>query len=376
MMNGKTALLICVLAFVAIAMGIITAHAANTNAYAIALQTFPISVQNWIPLAVIVVLSIILIAALVYALSGLASSHGMRAWSINQIYEGIISLIMLFIFAFFAYLFFLNPVPAFTTVNLVPTSCSNAVSIYTLSACDISVFNADAWNLSQSLYYISWLTGIIPGISISVSFPDVEDIGVSATLGSFVPAPIESMFATAFSLIVLAVLLNQVQVILITGALLFLSLFIILGLIARSFGVTRSFGGAMLALGLGLGLIYPLITAITYGFITYHICNFAGAGPLAVGAATGLCTNGVANVGALTGNIVVVLIQAIFTAIQSTSGAALLIPNAFAITAGYIIAGLTVIPLLNFAIVDTFVIDFSTALGQQVDFLSLLSSLT
>jgi hypothetical protein len=43
--------------------------------------------------------------------------------------------------------------------------------------------------------------------------------------------------------------------------------------------------------------------------------------------------------------------------------------------AGIVLLGISLIPLLNFLIVDTFIIDFSRAIGEKVDFMSLLTSI-
>ena len=45
-------------------------------------------------------------------------------------------------------------------------------------------------------------------------------------------------------------------------------------------------------------------------------------------------------------------------------------PWVFAIAA--VVAGLTFIPFLNFTIVDAFIVDFSKAIGERLDFMSLL----
>jgi len=39
---------------------------------------------------------------------------------------------------------------------------------------------------------------------------------------------------------------------------------------------------------------------------------------------------------------------------------------------GLAIAGLTFIPFLNFTIVDAFIVDFSRAIGEKIDFMTLL----
>ena len=355
-MSAKKSSMFIMLAFLAIAVGSAGAHGLGANGYIAALQTLPININTWVPVAAAVVLLIIVIAALVYILSGFVGNENIRAWSMGQIYEALMSFVLLLIFAFFTYLFFLNPQPAFSSVGLVPPQCTSATTIYTLSACDISAFSGDAFEMAQVLFLVSYFAGITSGLGISVSLPTMPDVGASFGIESFIPASTESLLGTAFSAIVFMLILNQVQVILISGALLFLAIFMILGILARTFGITRTFGGAMIAFGLGLGLVYPLLVTITYGFITTSI--------------------GAISVYTLTENVVIVLLQAFFTAVVSSgTGVGLLLPNGFLLTLGYIVAGLTFLPFLNFTILDAFIVDFSQAMGQRMDFMSLISTL-
>ena len=336
---------------------LVTGTAAAPAWYGSLAATLPINIKTWVPVAMVAVLLIIMVAALVYMLSGIMGNESWRAWSLGQVYEALMSFILLLAFAFFTYLFFVNPQTAFGHAGLVPPQCTGTTTIYTLAACDISTFNGDAFSMAQTLYLISYFAGITSGINIAVAVPSMPDLGVSFGLPSFIPTNAESMLGTAFDAIIFTLILNQIQVILIAGALLFLSVFMVLGLIARTFGVTRTFGGAMIAFGLGLGLVYPLLVTITYGFITTSI--------------------GTINVYTLVQNIGITLIQLFLNAISfgfvSTLSNAFLMP--FLLQLGYIIAGLTFLPFLNFTILDAFILDFSRAMGQQMDFMSLLQTL-
>lgn len=358
MIPKKILTIAIILAALASSNGIIVPGAATQGYGAAALQLLPIDIHTWIPIALLIVLLITIIAAFIYMLSGIIGSQNVRAWSLGQVNEAFVSLIFLLIFAFFTYLFFINPQGPFGALGLIPPGCtgSSVNTIYTLSACDINAFTTDAFTMTQVVFFTGYFAGISSGINAGFSAPGIPGISASVLLSSFVPSSAESILGTMFSALLFMLVLNQVQVLFISAALLFLSLFMVIGLIARTFGITRSFGGIMIAFGLGLGLVYPLLVTISYGFILNGIgtLNFSGL----LVELTGLVA------------------ELFFTILTSvTSGSAYLLPNNFILPLAYVIAGLTFIPFINFTILETFVSDFSKALGQQVSFLSLISTL-
>ncbi|MCL4411596.1 hypothetical protein M1329_01515 [Candidatus Marsarchaeota archaeon] len=162
------------------------------------------------------------------------------------------------------------------------------------------------------------------------------------------PGGTAGIISIAASALLTALVLNQVQVILLSSSLLFLSLFVTIGIVARTFGFTRTFGGAMIAIGLGVGLIYPLLVTLTYGFIDPQLAS--------------------ANLAVDISNAVQLIIGIVFT---SSIPAGL---SAFFMKLGYLITGLTFIPFLNFIIVDAFIVDFSKAIGERIDFMSMMTS--
>jgi hypothetical protein len=146
----------------------------------------------------------------------------------------------------------------------------------------------------------------------------------------------------------LLLIFNQLQLIVISGAVLFLALFLSVGLVARTLGFTRTFGGAMIAFGLGIGLLFPLLVAITYGYIDVS----AGVMYIQSAGTTSIIWSG-------------------FTSLVNNPAAA---TGGIFLDIGYVIAGLTFIPILNIAIVDAFIVDFSSAIGERMSFQELFSS--
>ncbi|MEM0149525.1 MAG: hypothetical protein QXW10_01355 [Candidatus Micrarchaeaceae archaeon] len=325
---------------------------------------------TWMPIAFIAVLVVIFVAAMVYMLAGIIGSANARSWARIQIYEAFLSIVMIIIFGAFAYLFFISPQGALgpSGLNIVPqnfnvlgytvgSGCSNANDIFQLSVCDLSLFNGAVSTTAEFVYYISYVTGIVPTLSIAFYIPGYEN---ALTVGfgrvEIFPGEIDNLLPVIYSAMMFAMLISQLQLIILAGSLLFLSVFLTLGLVIRTFGVTRSFGGAMIAFGLGLGLVFPLLTSITYGFID---TNIAAA-----------CTGTACGVATLSGSI----LSFIFSYLLGVGSGAGVLSSGVDFF-GYLIVGLTFIPFLNFTIVDAFIVDFSKAIGERMDFMSLLSNI-
>lgn len=322
------------------------------------LQTLPISPTRFIPAAFIAVLIVIIVAAIVYMLSNVINSPRAKGWSRLQIYEALLSFLLLVVFSAIAYLFFLNPQRVYGQLNIVPQGCTSANQLFTLATCDVSQFNNAAFSLAE----YSFLTSFVTGITFEPTFtyyPSKSDEGLSfsITLADIVPSDATKIMGFLFEVLVLALIFNQIQLITLSAAVFFLSVFLSLGLIARTFGFTRTFGGAMIAFGLGVGLVYPLLVSLTYGFIDVH--------------ANVVCVQSISCGLSIFKNIIAVSFDTSLLSSFSTSiGTAL---GNIIIQIGYIIAGLIIIPILNIAIVDAFIIDFSSSIGEKISFGTLFS---
>ena len=319
------------------------------------IKAFPIMLTSITPpvvsmgLAIIVVLIVITISAFIYIIASVINSSNAKNWAKIQIYEALLSIVLLLIFLGLFYLFLINPSTYYNSVGLLPKECSTPSinTLFNLSACDIGTFSNNALGYFDLVSVIGLASGSSPGIEFG--FEPIEGFGISSSLASVMPDGLEGMLGSGMSALIFFLVLNNLQLILISGSILFLIFFITLGVFARLFGITRTFGGAMIAFGLGLGVIYPLLISITYGFIDANMISATGAFAL--------------------------LPSAIVDFITFAYGSTLpLLPSGLILGLGYVIAGLTFIPFINFIILDAFIVDFSKAIGEKVSFMALLSN--
>jgi hypothetical protein len=318
------------------------------------------------PVAGVAVLAVMSVAALVYILSGISASQNAKRWARVQIYEALLSIIMLAILGTFWYVFMLNPQTAYQSLGMVPTystysggtpsgappDCSTATNIFALSQCDLNFFTDLVYDVGQLVMYVPFVTGLFPGISIGIT--PFKGLSLSIYVASLLPPTIGQMFSIGLKAFLMCALISQLQVLLLACAPFFLAFFLVMGLVARTLGFTRSFGGAMIALGLGLGLVYPLLISITYGYIDSQLISLGVVTLLGQGAFLTYFQ----------------IIFSLFGIIAAQSNSAVLFAQF-----GYLIAGFTFIPFLNFLILDAFIVDFSKAFGEKLDFMSLLSGL-
>lgn len=299
--------------------------------------------------AFIVVLVVIVIASFIYILANIINSSNAKNWAKIQVYEALLSILLLMIFLGIFYLFLLNPAGSYNSVGLLPKECTTPSinTLFNLSACDIGTFSNNALGYFDLLSVVGLAAGGSPGIQLG--FEPISGLGISMSISSILPDGIEGMLGTALSAVIFFLVLNNLQLILVSGAILFLTFFITLGVFARLFGITRTFGGAMIAFGIGLGIIYPLLISLTYGYIDVHMLSASEALALAPKA----------------------IIDFISFAYAS---AVPILPSKLIFGLGYMVAGLTFIPFINFIILDAFIVDFSKAVGEKVSFMALLSN--
>ena len=144
-----------------------------------------------------------------------------------------------------------------------------ANTIYTLSACDLGQFNTASYTVAGYMWSFAVAKALIPDSSFAIQPTPQEgdNLEFNFNVPNILDAQNTKVINYLLEAILIALLLSQLQLILLSSSLLLLSLFFSIGLIARVFGISRSFGGAMIAFGIGLGIIYPLLIAITYGYI-------------------------------------------------------------------------------------------------------------
>ncbi|ASI14032.1 multipass membrane protein [Candidatus Mancarchaeum acidiphilum] len=310
--------------------------------------------SKWLALAFIFAISIIMVAVFVYEISNISNSTNGKMWARTQIYEAVLSIIMLLIFIGIGSILMVNPKAAYNSVGLLPFQCNTASinTIYNLSACDMGTFNSNVDSLIYIIYGFTFSSGLEPGFSVSVTPLGIEGQqklwSVSGGISSFMPSSSLDIYSYVIVALITLLILNYVQMILLTGSLFFLAVFVSLGLVLRALGFSRSFGGSLIALGVGLGIIYPLLVSISYGFVVASQSAIVLPSFSAISSSDPL---------AIVSNFISYMFGGYLDSI------------------GYVLVGLTFLPFLNFIILDSFMIDFSSAIGERIGFMSLMTGL-
>ncbi len=323
----------------------------------------------WFPIVVVVAIAVILIAILIGMLSPLLGRNNLVPWARLKAYEEVATIIFAIIFlSFSSMLCAINPIPALNSIGLVPTECSSSSAvpinnIWGIAVCNMYTFNTHVSEILTAGYWLNFLSDVGPKFGFS---PNFGGVGISASL-SLSTGPENLYLSPMYFLIIGEIMVSMLQVILLSSAPILFSFLIGIGLIARSFGITRTFGNAMIALGIGIGFIYPLLVTISYGFINTTFTNVLNAAG----------TSFVNLFKDFTLSFLLSLVYPLFvsSSIYWAAVAVVQIWNILSLLiflAAIVVMGLVFIPMLNFMILDAFVRDFSSSLGQQVSFLDML----
>jgi len=321
----------------------------------------------WFPITLVAATLIIVILAVVYLLAPLVGRDDIKRNISIMIYQTLFSIVLILAFGMFAtWLCSFNAESLLQSLNLnlVTTIAPKNANLYETALYDLYWFTnygalANA-NFFLSLVY--YLLNIGPQLSLEINFiPGVQTLGFSAK-GSFsLSSVLDSYIGYINDAISWLFIANDLQFIIISAAPIIFAIFVSMGLIARIFGFSRSFGGSLIALGVGIGFVYPLMVSITYGFINvaYYQLQNSIFKNVAVNTFGTNLQSALANL--LTGKAILNFLTSTIYDIIDIAG--------FTATASLIL------PLLNFIVVNTFVLDFSQAFGERLDFMSLLTSI-
>lgn len=333
---------------------------------------------GWFPFVFSAVMFVILVLVVVYVISPIVGRSDIRTWTRIKIYETLLSLGFIMVFAIFSgSICTISPNYLYGSVDLLPPPCSNFNSatnnylepnnIFSISQCDLWHFNNDALGLANiGIYGVELTSAFAPQLQFEADIGEFLSLpgDTLAVSDAFPLVPNLGFFGLMLKELSLAMLLNQVQLLIIDAAPIIFALFMSVGLISRVFGVTRSFGGAMIAFGLGIGFIYPVLVSVSYGFLEVAIANLSLVSQL---SNTPQFILNFAQQG--------ILVVTGISTLSDAGNALLLDIQPLIEFFGIVVAGALIIPLLNFVILDTFIVDFSSAVGERMDFLSLLRSI-
>ncbi len=331
----------------------------------------------WFPIVVLAAIAVILVAIVIGMLAPLLGRNNLVPWARMKAYEEIATVIIAIIFlGFSSIICAFNPVPVLGSIGLVPQSCSGSGSvaidnIWGLATCNMYTFNQNFVHILTVGYWLSMLDNFGPKIGIAAT---LGGIGADAS-GSFTTGTSSLFISPLLQILIAEMTVSMLQVILLSSSAILFSFLIGIGLIARAFGTTRTFGNAMIALGIGIGLIYPLLVIVSYGFINTTFSNIVSAELFAFANLVG----NTAATTAITFANLLSLMPTLFastTALSFGTGIVAQIWNIiglFVLLGSVVMFGLIFIPALNFMILEAFVRDFSSALGQQVSFMEMLN---
>lgn len=338
---------------------------------------------SWTAVAVIGIIAVFAVISFAYILAPLIGRTELQTWLRLKMYESLTGLFLVLIVGSLATaVCTINPAPAAKGVGLLPSTCDASQSaqgssdisnlqamipkggindVYALSECDLYAFNQMVISTNnQVLGELNLLIAASP--TTKVEFAPLLKEGIPGVGGSLALSPgsptIQSFFSNAISTVQTIFILSQVQLLILDSSMLIFAIFMVMGIIARIFGVTRSFGGTLIAFAMGIGLVFPILIAVTYGFmdstliVLQNNANFANIPSTFLQALASAISNPNPSVAGFLGNVLSPVIAL------------------YGITA----VGLLIIPFINFTVLDTFIIDLSKVIGEQVDFMSLLTS--
>ncbi len=368
---------------------------------------FSLPYTVWFPLFLMICALIILFISVIYMVSPLFGRNDIRLWCKLKIYEILITVFLAAMFlALASVLYTMDPASLLYTIGLLPSSCAPGLggiptppannNLYSVAVCDMYQYNHDVASFSQGIFYFAMVSGFAPVANFNVAIltggpPQLPAGGTQAQpppgLGfnlaiELIPIQVVFQYLIPFMSAYFAVdILAQVQQLLLASSMIIFSAFMIIGFFARAFSITKTFGGSMIAFGLGIGFIYPLVTLMSYGFLDVAIqqVQFVQCVNYPNSNAMPHCTS----LPNLLSDAALGLFQAIISIVFSRCNIATLagcqtsaLANAitpFMMLGGFVAAGLILIPLLNLVIVDAFIVDVAKVIGEKIDLLSLLT---
>jgi len=329
----------------------------------------------WFPVAVIAALAVIGILAIIYAISPFVGRTDLRTWAKIKVYDVLFSILLILIF--FAIIEFIFSIDYSSALgeNLVPSACSRITTqssgtvpdLYLLAMCDLNTFNGYVTLAGYLGFAGGFIMSTYPSAQVEVNS---NPISFEFETGNIILGG--GAYFGYIGYLYTFYILSRVLLLLVGASMLLFSIFMSIGLIVRVFPITRTFGGAMIAFGIGLGILLPLLVAVNYGFIDVAIQNI----PLAtldkeIATIANLITNPLASLFNDPQSFAALVYENPLTPIGSALAALIDIIDFI----GYVFAGVLLLPIFTLVIVDVFIADFSQAVGERMDFLSILTNL-
>ncbi len=288
----------------------------------------------WQNVIVTAVLIILLVCGLVYAISNAIAYRNLTVWAQSQMYEAFATLV--FAFLIVGIVSWMCGVDA----RIVGATCDPACgpngcgcSVFKVADDYLSQFNGE---ISKAWWAVAMANMAIAALSTTVFSVGASGLGTTIGLGPGL-SQVSASMSSALIMIGIAQLLTIAQLELLRlSAVLFVYL-LPAGIVLRAFGITRGFGGGLIAIAIGFYLIYPLSIVFMYGLVDSQIHNQVGGAPGGSDESTWQQQASGPIVGWMCGLV------------------------------GTILVGAAVVPFITFIIVVSFVRGLSQAIGEEVD---------
>jgi len=358
--------------------------------------------QSWEGVVFAGVVLIMLACALAYMISGIVASNALREWAKNQMAEAFMTILLaaflIGITGFFCGLDAsevtgvhvekpplvggLSQLPADLLTNSIFTNAKNTGQCNS-QGCFANDTNWDSGTVSDIAYiqlqYFrnSMYTGIAYLFGISMFVEIIQDssirlqvakIGPTFNFAKFFEALVTGL-NTGITLMGLSMLSASVQMLVLKVSEKLYLFLLPAGLILRAFGFTRGLGGALIAVAIGLYMIYPISIVIFYGMInggsTAYISQFTNT-DMGVGTNTALEFLSI-----LTGANAIVPSSDPFYLLTHPGTVMNILTtwnNGLCGIVGFGLVGAALVPFLSFMITASFVTGLSRAIGDRFEF--------
>jgi len=283
--------------------------------------------NDWRGMLMTGVLIIFIVSGFVYMLGNLLTHRGLLVWAKNQMYEGFVTLI----FAFFA----LSLVGFICSLDACLVSDCTASSPH--NAFDLAQHQLEAFSnkIAEGFWWVAGLNFVLAAlVSMNLKL-SVSGVGPTFSFANGLSSTSQQL-GNAMMVIVAAQVLTMAQILILRISEKMFFFLLPAGILLRSFGMTRGFGGALVAIAIGFYLIYPLSIVLFYGMLD----NTVSSGVNSM-ASQDIPSDASASGWDVMGQVCTFI--------------------------GTLIVGAALIPFMVFIVVVSFVKGLSSAIGEEVD---------
>lgn len=314
--------------------------------------------DSWQGVLALAVLVTFLFSAMVFMVSGLFAHRGLIVWSRNQMYEGFATLVLAILAVSIVGVICSVDVGIFSAqcvdTSLVPGYYDDAVVNGSCNFYDVAQFYLQAFSnlITNGFYFVLLLNLTFSAIaSVTLSLAP-NGIGPTISIGPGL-STITQGLTTAIIAVATAQILTMAQIMVLKIASKLFGVLLVAGILLRGFGLTRGFGGALIALAFGLYFIYPLSVVLVYG----TLMNDMTASVETLAGIESIPTNPVeAGVTSPSGDISNGLKDAIATIVGPVCG-----------FVSMLALGVVFAPFIVFIMLVSFVKGLSAILGEEMD---------